>query len=270
MCNNHPLRDRMWHGFIQLETMKRGDMLGVYLTAINQAANSEARGRVYALGGGEPNRDSNVITGMFLFNNRYASMLFDSVVDRSFVSTDFSSLIDISPTTLDINYAVELSDGRVIEFSTLLRGCTLKLLDHPFNIDLMPVELGTFDFIIGMDRPRASLSLADPSDNSLQQYELPDEALFEAWERYKLSIDRCPNHNMLPVTQIDTFYNGLTLRHRDTINAAAGGTFMKRRPEECYDLIQNMTAHHNDWDTSAHRGESSTTSSSSEIAALAH
>nr|GEX03963.1 hypothetical protein [Tanacetum cinerariifolium] len=57
----------------------------------------------------------------------------------------------------------------------------------------------------------------------------PDESLFEAWEHYKLSIDRCPNHNMLPVTQIDTFYNGLTLRHRDTINAAAGGTFMKRQ-----------------------------------------
>nr|GEV10033.1 reverse transcriptase domain-containing protein [Tanacetum cinerariifolium] len=81
----------------------------------------------------------------------------------------------------------------------------------------------------------------------------PDESLFEAWERYKLSIDRCPNHNMLPVTQIDTFYNGLTLRHRDTINAAAGGTFMKRRPKECYDLIENMTAHHNDWDTLAQR-----------------
>nr|GFA28079.1 hypothetical protein [Tanacetum cinerariifolium]GFA32975.1 hypothetical protein [Tanacetum cinerariifolium] len=48
-----------------------------------------------------------------------------------------------------------------------------------------------------------------------------DESLFKAWERYKLSIDRCPNHNMLLVTQIDTFYNGLTLRHRDTINVAA-------------------------------------------------
>nr|GEV90396.1 reverse transcriptase domain-containing protein [Tanacetum cinerariifolium] len=79
----------------------------------------------------------------------------------------------------------------------------------------------------------------------------PDESLFEAWERYKLSIDRCPNHNMLPVTQIDTSYNGLTLRHRDIINAAAGGTFMKRRPEECYDLIKNITAYHNDWDTLA-------------------
>ncbi|GKG49151.1 hypothetical protein Tco_0515603, partial [Tanacetum coccineum] len=49
-----------------------------------------------------------------------------------------------------------------------------------------------------------------------------------------------------------------------------GGTFMKRRPEECYDLIEHITAHHNDWDTSAHRGESSSshTSSFSEIAAL--
>nr|GEU89266.1 reverse transcriptase domain-containing protein [Tanacetum cinerariifolium] len=99
-----------------------------------------------------------------------------------------------------------------------------------------------------------------------------DESLFEAWERDKLSIDRCPNHNMLPATQIDTFYNGLTLRHHDTINAAAGGTFMKRCLEECYDLIENMTAHHNDWDTSAQRSESSSsiTSSSSnpELVAL--
>nr|GEW08018.1 reverse transcriptase domain-containing protein [Tanacetum cinerariifolium] len=76
---------------------------------------------------------------------------------------------------------------------------------------------------------------------------------------------------MLSVTQIDTFYNGLTLRHRDTIDAAARGTFMKRRPEECYDLIENMTAHHNDWDTSAQWSESSSSITSSfdtEIATL--
>nr|GEU33216.1 DNA-directed DNA polymerase [Tanacetum cinerariifolium] len=60
----------------------------------------------------------------------------------------------------------------------------------------------------------------------------PNESLFEAWERYKLYIDRCPNHNMLLVTQIDTFCNGLTLRHRDTINVAAGGTFMQKTQEE--------------------------------------
>ncbi|GKB96592.1 reverse transcriptase domain-containing protein, partial [Tanacetum coccineum] len=87
--------------------------------------------------------------------------------------------------------------------------------------------------------------------------QLLDESLFEAWEHYKLSVDQCPNHNMLPVTKIDTFYNGLTLRHQDTINAAAGDIFMKRRPEECYDLIKNITAHYNDWDTSTLRGDQS-------------
>ncbi|GJV43893.1 putative reverse transcriptase domain-containing protein [Tanacetum coccineum] len=110
-----------------------------------QAANGKARERAYALGGGEPNQDSNVVTGMFLLYNRYASMLFDSSIDRSFVSTTFSSLINIALTTLDYSYVVELADGRVIESSAILRVCTLNLLDHLFNIDLMAVELGSFD-----------------------------------------------------------------------------------------------------------------------------
>nr|GEZ38780.1 hypothetical protein [Tanacetum cinerariifolium] len=76
-------------------------------------------------------------------------------------------------------------------------------------------------------------------------------------ERYKLSIDWCPNHNMLLVAQIDTFYNGLTLSHRNTINAAAGGTFMQKTLKECYELIENMIAHHNHWDDSAIRDETS-------------
>ncbi|GKB83665.1 reverse transcriptase domain-containing protein [Tanacetum coccineum] len=94
--------------------------------------------------------------------------------------------------------------------------------------------------------------------NEITKFEQkPHESLFEAWEHYKLSIDRCPNHNMLLVTQIDTFYNGLTLSHRDTINAAAGGTFMQKTPKECYELIENMTTYHNHWDTSATRDETS-------------
>nr|GEV33329.1 reverse transcriptase domain-containing protein [Tanacetum cinerariifolium] len=116
--------------------------------------------------------------------------------------------------------------------------------------------------------PSMVTKLRNEITNFLQR---PDESLFKAWERYKLSIDRCPKHNMFPVTQIDTFYNGLTLKHRDTINAAAGGTFMKRHPKECYDLIENMTAHHNVWDTSAQQTESSssiTSFSDTEIAAL--
>nr|GEV85728.1 reverse transcriptase domain-containing protein [Tanacetum cinerariifolium] len=62
---------------------------------------------------------------------------------------------------------------------------------------------------------------------------------------------------MLLVTQIDTFYNGLTLSHRDTINAATGGTFMQKTLKKCYELIENMTAHHNHWDTLAIQDETS-------------
>nr|GEY87139.1 hypothetical protein [Tanacetum cinerariifolium] len=88
---------------------------------------------------------------IFLFNNRYASMLFDSGVDSSFVSSTFSALLNVIPSTLNISYAVELADGRVAETNTVLRGCTLGLLGHPFIIDLMPVELVSFEVIISID-----------------------------------------------------------------------------------------------------------------------
>ncbi|GJZ72757.1 putative reverse transcriptase domain-containing protein [Tanacetum coccineum] len=117
----------------------------------NQAGNGNAPAKVYAVSRAGTNLDSNVVTVTFLLNNRYASILFDTGSDRSFVSTAFSSQIDITPTTLDHYYDVELADGRIIGLNTILRGCTLNLLNHPFNIDLMPVELGSFDAIIGMD-----------------------------------------------------------------------------------------------------------------------
>nr|GFA77390.1 hypothetical protein [Tanacetum cinerariifolium] len=79
----------------------------------NQTENSEARGRAYAFGGGEPNPDLNVVTSTFLLNNRYTSVLFDTCADRSFVSTTFSSLFDITPSVLDNSYDVELADERI-------------------------------------------------------------------------------------------------------------------------------------------------------------
>nr|GEY05608.1 putative reverse transcriptase domain-containing protein [Tanacetum cinerariifolium] len=108
----------------------------------NKAANNDARGRAYALGGGDENLNSNIFTGTFLLNNHYAYILFDSGADRSFVSTTFSALTDITPTALDVSYTVELADGRISRSDTIIRGCTLNFLDHPLNIDLMPIELG--------------------------------------------------------------------------------------------------------------------------------
>ncbi|GKC37223.1 putative reverse transcriptase domain-containing protein [Tanacetum coccineum] len=116
----------------------------------NQSGNSNALAKVYAVGHARTNPDSNVVTGTFLLNNRFVSVLFDIGANRSFVSTTFRSQIDITPSTLDHYYDVELANGRIIGLNAIIRGCTLNLLNHPFNIDLMPVELGSLDVIIGM------------------------------------------------------------------------------------------------------------------------
>nr|GFC55230.1 hypothetical protein [Tanacetum cinerariifolium] len=88
----------------------------------NQTGNRNVVAKAYAVGTTETNPNSNVVTGTFLLNNRYTSILFDISADRSLVSTAFSSLIDIIPTTLDHGYDVELAD-----------------------------EMSSFDVIIGMD-----------------------------------------------------------------------------------------------------------------------
>ncbi|GKC50297.1 putative reverse transcriptase domain-containing protein [Tanacetum coccineum] len=85
--------------------------------------NGSAQGWVYAVGNAKRKRnasrdpDSNVVTGMFLLNNCYASILFDTGADKSFISTAFSYLIDIAPTPLENSYDVELADGKIVGIS---------------------------------------------------------------------------------------------------------------------------------------------------------
>ncbi|GJY91106.1 putative reverse transcriptase domain-containing protein [Tanacetum coccineum] len=117
---------------------------------VKQEEVGDVRGRAYVIKGAEPN-GPNVVTGTFLLNNRYASILFDSGSDRSFVNTRYSSLLDTKPIKIEDSYEVVLAEGRVVSTNTILKGCLLSLVNHIFEIDLMPIELGTFDVIIGMD-----------------------------------------------------------------------------------------------------------------------
>nr|GEZ17389.1 putative reverse transcriptase domain-containing protein [Tanacetum cinerariifolium] len=115
------------------------------------------QGWVYAVGnakknGNAPtNPNSNAVTFTFLLNNRYASILFDNGADRSFISIAFSSMVNIDPNPLGSSYDVKLADGKIVGKDTIIRGCTINFQNHLFNIDLMPIELGSFDVIIGKD-----------------------------------------------------------------------------------------------------------------------
>nr|GEX51779.1 hypothetical protein [Tanacetum cinerariifolium] len=91
---------------------KQGHTKDRCLKKVKQEKVGKVRGRAYAIKDTEL-KGPNVVTGTFLLNNRYDFVLFDSGSDRSFVDTRF--------------------------------------MNHIFEIDLMPIELGTFDIIIGMD-----------------------------------------------------------------------------------------------------------------------
>nr|GEZ94418.1 putative reverse transcriptase domain-containing protein [Tanacetum cinerariifolium] len=71
--------------------------------------------------------------------------------DRSFVSIYFASMLNIPSITLDTTYNIEMADGNLISTYTVIQGCTLTLLHQPFEIDLMPIKLDSFDVVIGMD-----------------------------------------------------------------------------------------------------------------------
>nr|GEV49247.1 putative reverse transcriptase domain-containing protein [Tanacetum cinerariifolium] len=87
----------------------------------NQVGNAKAHAKVYAVGKAGANPNNNVVTSTFLLNNRYASILFDTGADMSFVSTVFSSRIVITPTALDHDYNVELVDVRIVGLNTIIR-----------------------------------------------------------------------------------------------------------------------------------------------------
>nr|GEZ59923.1 putative reverse transcriptase domain-containing protein [Tanacetum cinerariifolium] len=129
---------------------EQGHTRNRYPKKVKKEETKEVHGRAYAIKDFEP-QGLNLVTGTFLLNNHYAFVLFDSGSDRSFVDTRFCSMLDIDSIKINASYEVELADGRVVSTNTVLKGCTLNLVNHLFEIDLMPIELGTFDVIIGMD-----------------------------------------------------------------------------------------------------------------------
>ncbi|GJS98791.1 putative reverse transcriptase domain-containing protein [Tanacetum coccineum] len=74
-----------------------------------------------------------------------------TVADKSFVSISLASMLNIPPITIDTFYNIEMADGNLVSTNTIIQGCTLTLLNQPFEIDLMPIKLGSFDVVIGMN-----------------------------------------------------------------------------------------------------------------------
>ncbi|GJW99603.1 putative reverse transcriptase domain-containing protein [Tanacetum coccineum] len=110
-----------------------------------------ARRRAFVMGTEEARKDLNIVMGTFTLNNHYATTLFNSGADYSFVSTTFIPLLDIEPSNLGFSYEIEIASGQLIEINKVIRGCKLEIQGYTFDIDLIPFGHESFDVIVGMD-----------------------------------------------------------------------------------------------------------------------
>nr|GEY53407.1 reverse transcriptase domain-containing protein [Tanacetum cinerariifolium] len=173
------------------------------------------QGQAYVIRDAEHNQGPNVVTGTFLLNNRYATMLFNSGADKSFVDIKFSHLIDIKLVKLNSSYEVELADEKVVSTNSVLRGCTLNLLDHLFDIDLMPIELERKDIERGSQLFIAQVTDKEPAKKQLQdvpmicnfpEYPLPRiDNLFDQLQGSSVysKIDLQPGYHKLRIIEED-------------------------------------------------------------------
>ncbi|GJR22702.1 putative reverse transcriptase domain-containing protein [Tanacetum coccineum] len=84
---------------------------------------NQARGRAFMLGAEEARQDPNIVTSTFTLNNHFATTLYDSGADYSFVFTTFIPLLGIEPSELGFRYKIEIASG-----IPLLDGKVLRVL----------------------------------------------------------------------------------------------------------------------------------------------
>nr|GFA92701.1 hypothetical protein [Tanacetum cinerariifolium] len=112
---------------------------------------NHARGRAFMFEVKEARQDPNIMTGTFTLNNHFATTLFDSGADYSFVSTTCIPLLGLEPSKLGFKYEIEIASEQLVEIDKVIKGCKLEIEGHVSEIDLIPFGHGIFDVIIGMD-----------------------------------------------------------------------------------------------------------------------
>ncbi|KAJ9547300.1 LOW QUALITY PROTEIN: hypothetical protein OSB04_019843 [Centaurea solstitialis] len=111
----------------------------------------KAIGRAYKMTLEEARGSPDVVSGMFLINNVLAHVLFDSGVDGSFVSSTFRHYLNKDACRLGKSYVVETAEGNLVKVDEIFNGCTICIDCRELAVRLIPICLGSFDVVLGMD-----------------------------------------------------------------------------------------------------------------------
>ncbi|GJW61702.1 putative reverse transcriptase domain-containing protein [Tanacetum coccineum] len=165
---NDNKRAKVGRGFMAA-TPHRNEYAGSYPKCAKCNRNTknngnQARGRAFNVNSVGALQDPKVVTGIFSLNDHFATILFDSRADFSFISTKFVSLLNVKPSIVKLGYVIEVVNDKKVEVDRISRGCKLELGNSLFTIDLIPLGYESFDVIVGMDwlfEHRASTKLEE-------------------------------------------------------------------------------------------------------------
>ncbi|GJV01399.1 putative reverse transcriptase domain-containing protein [Tanacetum coccineum] len=135
------------------ESRQSGNQLALGWRRNDRGVGNQVRVRAYnaSMNAAEAAKDSSVVTGTFSLNDHFATVLFDSGADFSFISTKFAPILNMKPSIANPGYVIEIADGKKVKVDRIIRGCKLELGSSLFTIDLIPLGHGSFDVIVGMD-----------------------------------------------------------------------------------------------------------------------
>ncbi|KAI3678513.1 hypothetical protein L6452_37808 [Arctium lappa] len=112
---------------------------------------AKARARVFNMSAAEAAEIPDVVTGTFFIDSNYAKVLFDSGVNRSFVSPNFVHKLNKKPKKLRHELKVEVADNSQILVEEVYDGSSIVIDGQAFPLRLYPMGMGEFDVIVGMD-----------------------------------------------------------------------------------------------------------------------
>ncbi|GJZ12248.1 reverse transcriptase domain-containing protein [Tanacetum coccineum] len=132
---------------------------------------------------------------------------------------------------------------------------SIKLMLFPFSLEGAariwlekepPRSIQTWDdlvakFINQFFPPSKTTNLRNEITNFKQRF---DESFSEAWDQFKDLLRACPRHGFSELYQLDTFYNALNVNDQDSLNSAAGGNFLDKRPPDCSSIIESKSKVH--------------------------
>ncbi|XP_022032515.1 uncharacterized protein LOC110933609 [Helianthus annuus] len=112
---------------------------------------SKARGRMFQLTSDEAKTSPDVVSGIFLVNSMPMNVLFDSGASRSFISNELLVHPSFKLEKMLVTLEVEVADSKSYLLHDICRNCKILIEDEEFNIDLVPMYIGEFKVVVGMD-----------------------------------------------------------------------------------------------------------------------